>query len=186
MSVTKKITEINGVTIEQTINPIREVTLKDVAAYLSYLKHLGCEKPDVSNDSINLSLAIAKGLGDVDNFGTKHKHKPLFAGGKTFHRNSISKMKVFFTENRWNLLALKEDVVKSCFNNCHLSFATELANRFSDINDVAKAYSSLNSDSFELNSKQSLLRNTMIANLLLQILLNVEREYDRQQLINAF
>lgn len=173
----------NDIIIEQVTHHAPKATLSEVASYLSYLKHVNVCKPDVSSDSINIALAIAKGLGDINNFGTKAKHKPLFAGGKTFHRNNIDAMKAFFKENKLQLLALKDELIETYFSGCDLMFATELANGFSSISDVSQAYSSLYCDRIKLSSKQILLRNTMIANLLSQILVHTEKEYDQQQMI---
>ena len=61
-------------------------TISEVADYLSYLKHTDLQEPIIGRNSKELAIAIAKGLGDINDFGIKNKHKQLFAGAITFHR----------------------------------------------------------------------------------------------------
>lgn len=167
-----------NITIEQDIPDNSGASLTEVASYLGYLKHVDISKPVVNNDSLSLCLSIIEGLGGISNFGSERKYIPLFGGGKTFHRIDIKRMTQFFDINKNHLLAVADNIIKVKVNNCNLTFATGLANNFSVINDVAAAYSSLNCKSAlsGLNNKQLLLRNTMIANLLAQVLHHLEQE----------
>ena len=173
----------NTLTIEMETNDSSDASLTEVAAYLSYLKHVGSDKPSVTADSVTLALSIAKGLGDINNLGLTKKHRPLFAGGKTFHRNNIDEMKAFFEENKSHLLALAKEIVKNKFKGCNFTFVSGLANGFSAFDDVASAYSSLNSKGIEsrLNHRQRMLRSSIIANLLAQTLDWIEKEVHTQQ-----
>lgn len=153
-------------------------TISEVADYLSYLKHTDLQEPIIGRNSKELAIAIAKGLGDINDFGLKNKHKQLFAGAITFHRNKLSAMLIFFNENKDSILDIKNEIVESKLDGHWLGFASDLANYYSDINEIVPAYTSLTVFSAELNSKQQVLRNTMVSNLLRQTLLYTEAEYE--------
>lgn len=153
-------------------------TISEVAEYLSYLKHADIQEPIIAQNSKELAIAIAKGLGDINDFGLKNKHKQLFAGAITFHRNKLSAMLIFFNENKDSILDIKNEIIESKLDGHWLGFASGLANYYSDINEIVPAYASLTVCCAELNSKQQILRNTMVSNLIRQTLLYAEAEYE--------
>ena len=153
-------------------------TISEIAEYLSYLKHADIQEPMIAQNSKELAIAIAKGLGDINDFGLKNKHKQLFAGAITFHRNKLSAMLVFFNDNKDNILDIKDEIIESKLDGHWLGFASGLANYYSDINEIVPAYASLTVCCAGLNSKQQILRNTMVSNLIRQTLLYAEAEYE--------
>ena len=87
-------------------------------------------------------------------------------------------MLIFFNENKDSILDIKDEIIESKLDGHWLGFASGLANYYSDINEIIPAYTSLTVFSAELNSKQQVLRNTMVSNLLRQTLLYTEAEYE--------
>lgn len=152
-------------------------TLSEVAAYLSYLKHEELDMPSIGQNSMDLAIAIATGLGDINHFGVKNKHKPLFAGAVTFHRNKLSAIIIFFNDNKASILAIQQEIIDSKLDGHWLGFASGLANYYSGIDDIVPAFASLTVCNDNLSSKQQILRNTMVSNLLRQTLLYAEEEY---------
>ena len=153
-------------------------TLSEVADYLCYLKHDDVDEPIIGQKSLSLATAIATGLGDINDFGLKNKHKQLFAGAITFHRNKLCAMIMFFNDNKDSILDIKDEIIESKLDGHWLGFASGLANYYSNINEIVPAYTSLTVFSTELSSKQQILRNTMVSNLLRQTLLYAEAEYE--------
>ncbi len=155
-----------------------KAALSEVADYLSYLKHAEISKPVVNEKSLNLATAIATGLGDINDFGVKNKHKQLFAGAITFHRNKLLEMTLFFNQNKEGVLSIINEVIETKLDGCWIGLAISLANGYSGVDDVAVAYQSLIICNSELSSKQKILRNTIMSNLVRQTLLYAEAEYE--------
>ncbi|MED6317481.1 MAG: hypothetical protein VYA60_09630 [Pseudomonadota bacterium] len=147
--------------------------ITEISEYLIHAKH-GRGIPAINETSKNLAIAIVDAMGDVSNIGVSHKKTHVFCGAKTFHRTKLSEVLVFFKANKTELLIAKQCIIEQSFDGCNKTFASHLANNYQWNEDLATAYNSIKDTDATLTAKQKRLLDTMISNLIHQVVYHAE------------
>ena len=151
--------------------------ITEISEYLIHAKHgHGTVNgiPAINETSKNLAIAIVDAMGDVSNIGVSHKKTHVFCGAKTFHRTKLSEVLVFFKANKTELLIAKQCIIEQSFDGCNKTFASHLANNYQWNEDLATAYNSIKDTDAALTAKQKRLLDTMISNLIHQVVYHAE------------
>lgn len=162
-------------------------TIKDTTTYLSYLKEqdrfipssepIIIDPPEVNQESMDLALAIAKGIGGIQNFATIKIRRPLFEGSSYLYQNRLSDVLNFFHDNKENIIGFMDDIIETKYKGNENRLILSLSGAAQLNDDVIAAYKGIRDDDATVERKKIHIRCDMIANLLYQILYYTEQNY---------